>query len=102
MIPSRWKKLMQEILDGVQRELGSKVSAKAKVKLDSLRELLNHATTARKRKQFEQEVDSFVQGSRAVRAASERYIVKMGIPIIRAATAALKRAKLVFEKAKAK
>lgn len=93
---------MEEILDGIQRELGSKVSAKTKVKLDSLRELLNHATTARKRKQFKREIDSFVESTQAVRAASERYIVKVGIPILRATTATLKRMIRVLKKAKNK
>jgi hypothetical protein len=87
-----WQALMKELLDGVQRELGSRISRKAKDALDAFRKRLDETPGSRRRKRFEQELEAFLQSKRALRAATERYLCKRISPAIEAALAALKRA----------
>jgi len=83
---------MMELLDGVQRELGSGVPNKTKATLDAFRGRLDETSAARKRKRFERELEAFLQSKPALRAASERYVCEKIPPAIEAAVAAMMRA----------
>src|ERR1700730_17189256 len=92
MTISEWRALMLDLLDGVQRELGSMVQTETKATLDAFREHLDESSALRKRKRFEQELEAFLQSSPALRGASERYVCEKIPPAIDAAVAALMRA----------
>ena len=83
---------MMELLDGVQRELGSAVPNKTKAALDTFRGRLEETSTARRRKRFEGELEAFLQSKPALRGASERYLGERIPPAIEAAVAAMMRA----------
>jgi len=83
---------MMELLDGVQRELGSAVPNKTKAALDAFRERLDEISVVRKRQRFERELEAFLQSKPALRAASERYLCERIPPAIEAAVAAMMRA----------
>jgi len=93
---------MEELLDGVQQELGSTVPIKTKVALDTFRKRLDETLVARRRKRFEQELEAFLQSKRALRAAAKRYLRKKIPPAIEAAVAVMKQALAVLAKYKTK
>jgi hypothetical protein len=102
MTLSQWKEVMEELLDGVQQELGSTVPIKTKVALNTFRRRLHSTLVARRRKRFEQELEAFLQSKRALRVAAERYVCKKIPPAIEAAIAVLKRAQRLLAKGKGK
>jgi len=102
MTLSQRKACMEELLDGVQQELGSTVPIKTKVALDTFRKRLHGTTVARRRKRFEQELEAFLQSKRALQAAAERYLCKKIPPVIEAAVAVMKRALPLLAKDKTK
>jgi hypothetical protein len=102
MTLSEWKAVMEELLDGVQQELGTAVPIKTKVGLDTFRKRLRGTLVARRRKRFEQELEAFLQSKRALRAAAKRYLRKKIPPAIAAAIAVMKRAQLFLAKHKTK
>ncbi len=83
---------MEELLDGVQRELGSTVLIRTKAALDAFRKRLAETRVARRRKRFEKELEAFLQSDRALRAATVRHLRKKMPPVIEAAVAALNEA----------
>jgi hypothetical protein len=93
---------MEELIDGVQRELGSTIPTKTKVALHTFRKRLDENLGARRRKRFEQELEAFLQSKRALRAAAKRYLRKKMPPAIKAAISALKRARRLLAKARRK
>jgi uncharacterized protein (DUF2267 family) len=90
---SQWKATMEELIDGVQRELGSTIPTKTRAALHTFRERLEKNLGRRRRKRFEQELEAFLQSKPALRAASKRYIRKKMRPLIKATIATLKRAR---------
>jgi hypothetical protein len=89
---------MIELLDGVQRELGSAISNKTKAALDAFRERICETSAAPRRKRFERELEAFLQSKPALRAASERYVCEKIPPAIEAAVGALMRALPLLKK----
>jgi hypothetical protein len=89
---------MEELIDGVQQELGSSTPTKTRVALHTFRKRLDETLGRRKRKRFEQELEAFLQSKRALRAASKRYLRKKFRRVIKATTATLKRAQRLFAK----
>ncbi len=99
---SQWKATMEELIDGVQGELGSTIPTKTKVALHTFRKRLDENLGDRRRKRFEQELEAFLQSKRALRAASKRYLRKKIPPAIKAAIGALKRARRLLAQGKRK
>ena len=97
---SQWKATMDELIDGVQGELGSTIPTKTKVALHTFRKRLDENLGGRRRKRFEQELEAFLQSKRALRAASKRYLRKKMSPAIKAAIATLKRARRLLAQRK--
>lgn len=97
---SQWKATMEELINGVQQELGSPTPTKTRVALHTFRERLDENLGGRKRKRFEQELEAFLQSKRALRAASKRYLRKKIRRVIKATTATLKRAQRLLAKRK--
>jgi len=93
---------MEELVDGVQKELGPTVPVKTKVGLEAFRKRLRKPLIARRRKRFEQELEAFLQSERALRTAAQRYIRKKMPPIIKAAVAVMKQARALLGKDKTK
>jgi hypothetical protein len=92
MTSSDWKIWMEELINGVEQELRSTTPIKARVALHTFRGRVSRCRDLRKRKQFERELDAFLQSKPLLRGAARRYIRKIAPPIIKAALAALKRA----------
>jgi IS5 family transposase len=84
---------MEEIIDGVQGELGSTIPAKTRGALDTFRKRLEQNLGGRRRKRFEQELEAFLQSKRGLRAATKRYLRKRMRTVIKATIATLKRAR---------
>jgi hypothetical protein len=84
--------MIEDLLDGVERELRSSVPVKTRVALNAFRMRLSEGRVARRREHFEQELDTFLQSEPFLRAATKRYLRKKMLPAIAAAIAALKRA----------
>ena len=99
---SQWKATMEELIVGVQRELGSTIPPKTNVALHTFRKRLDENLGARRRKRFELELEAFLQSKRALRAAAKRYLRKKIPPTIKAAIAALNRARRLLAKGKRK
>jgi len=106
MTLSQWKSLMEELVDGIEQELGSTVAVKTKVALDTFRNRLDKILVARERKPFEQELEAFLQSKRTLRAAGERYMrkyIREKIhPALEALGAAIKRVRPLLGKNKMK
>jgi len=73
---------MEELIDGVQGELGSTIPTKTSVTLHTFRKRLDENPGTRRRKRFEQGLAAFLQSKRALRAASKRYLRKRMRPAI--------------------
>jgi len=106
MTLSQWKSLMEELVDGIEQEMGSTVAVKTKVALDTFRNRLHKIQVARERKPFERELEAFLQSKRTLRAAGERYMRKYirekVHPAIEALGVAIKRARPLLAKSKMK
>jgi hypothetical protein len=92
MARKNWKSNLAELLNGVQRELGSTIPAKTKLALNSLRKELKGAIPARKRKRFERELGAFLHSTHRLRTATRKYLRKKAFPALKDAASALKRA----------
>jgi uncharacterized protein (DUF2267 family) len=90
---SQWKTTMEELIDAVQRELGSTIPIKTRAVLHTFRKRLKENLGGRRRKLFEQELEAFLQSKPALRAASKRYLRKKMRQVMKAVTATLKRAR---------
>jgi len=84
---------MEELIDGVQGEMDSRVPTKTRAALHTFRKRLEKNLGRRRLKRFEQELEAFLQSKPVLRAASKRYLRKKARPLIKAAIAALKRAR---------
>src|SRR5258708_29164875 len=90
---SQWKTTMEELIEGVQRELGSTILTKTRTVLHTFRKRLKENLGGRRRKRFEQELEAFLQSKPVLRAASKRYLRKKMRQVMKAAIATLKRAR---------
>jgi Skp family chaperone for outer membrane proteins len=80
---------MEELLDGVQQELGSTVPAETEIALNDLRRRLEKHLTAPRRKRFKQELETLFERKPGLKAAANRYLRKKVPAAIAAAEAAL-------------
>lgn len=80
---------MEELLDGIQEELGSTVSTETAVALNKLRQRLEKPLIASRRKRFERELKALLESKRGLKAAANRYLRKKVPAAIAAAEAAL-------------
>jgi len=86
---SQWKPSFEELIDGVQGEVGMPIPA-----LDEFRARLNHAAAdPQGRKHFEDELEAFLQSQPFLREAATRYQSKKASRLIGAATEALSHAR---------
>jgi hypothetical protein len=92
MTSSTWKIIMEDLLDGVERELRSSVPVKIRVALNTFRLRLSESRVAKRRKHFEQELEAFLQSEPFLRAATKRYLRKKIPSAIERAVATIKRA----------
>jgi hypothetical protein len=97
---SEWKATMEELIDGVQGELGSAIPTKTRAALLTFRKRLEENLGERRRKRFEQELEAFLQSKPALRAASKRYLRKRIRTVIKATITTLKRARRVLAQRK--
>lgn len=100
LIRLQWKATMEELIDGVQGELGFTIPTKTRAALHTFRKHLEENLGGRRRKRFEQELEAFLQSKRALRAASKRYLRKKMRRTIKAVTATLKRARRLLAQRK--
>jgi hypothetical protein len=85
---SEWKAVLDDLIEGVQGEVGMAIPA-----LDKFRVRLNEAAPdAQKRKHFEDELEAFLQSQPFLREAATRYQGKKAAQAIESATALLGRA----------
>jgi hypothetical protein len=93
---------MEELLDGIQQELGSTVSTETVVALNKLRQRLEKPLIAPRRKRFEQELKALLESKRGFKAAANRYLRKKVPAAIAAAEATLEAAQELLAKLKRK
>lgn len=93
---SDWKRCLEDLLDGVAREIRTTARTETKIALRRFRARLDKITVAREREQFERELGNFLQSEPCLRDAGTRYIRKKLPPIVEAAVATLKRAQRVL------
>jgi len=85
---SEWKAVFQDLIDGVQGEVGMAIPA-----LNEFRARLNEvAPDAQKRRHFEDELEAFLHSQAFLREAATRYESKKASQAIEAATAVMARA----------
>jgi hypothetical protein len=85
---SQWKATFNELIDGVQAEVGMPIPA-----LEEFRARLNDAApVAEQRKSFEDEAEAFLDSQPFLREAASRYLGRKVSSAIQAATAAMKEA----------
>lgn len=84
-----WKDTMKDILDGVERELCPSTPIKTRADLTAFRMCLDESPMVRRRKQFEQELEAFLQSKPFLRAAGKRYLRKKLIPALEMVTAVM-------------
>lgn len=94
---SDWKALMQDLLGGIEKELGSPVAI-----FQSFRGRLNEDGIARKRKQFERDLEAFLESKPFLRAATRRYLRKKAEPALETANVLLRRAEALLAQWKSK
>lgn len=97
MTVSDWKALMQDLLDGIEKELGSPVST-----FQLFRERLNEHRIAPKRKQFERDLEAFLESKPFLRAATRRYLRKKAEPALETANVLLRKAEDLLAQWKSK
>jgi hypothetical protein len=97
---SHWKAMMEELLDGVQQELGSGISNETRTEIHSLRQRLDESLPARSRKRLELELEEFLHSELVLQAATERYLGKKTVSAIEAAETTLKQAEAILQKAR--
>jgi hypothetical protein len=96
------KKVMDDLLDGALEELSPSAPRGARAALNELRARLKPIRTTRKLRRFEREVETFLQSKPFLRAATQRYLDKKALRLLKAANAALKRAYAAILKYKSK
>jgi len=97
MTTSEWKVLQTDLIHGVEQELGAPIPT-----LESFRARLNEKDVARKRKQFERDLEAFLQSKPFLRAATERYLRKKAQPALEAANIALEKAEKILAQYKSR
>jgi len=86
---SEWKTIFQELIDGVQGEVGMPISA-----LEEFRARIdNAAPIPEKRKLFEDDIEAFLASQPFLREAASRYLGKKSSEAIESANALLERAR---------
>jgi hypothetical protein len=70
-----WKSLIIGSIDGLERQLGSSASKRARSQLGELRECASKAATAKARKLCERRLDSLAESSPCFRGAARRYVL---------------------------
>jgi len=99
---AEWQIAMEGLISGIERELRSRISARTRLALNAFRVRLKGCRIAARRKRFEQDLESFIGGDSAVRAAAKRHLGAAAIMAIERATTALKRAEKVLAQSKAR
>lgn len=84
-----WKKVMDDLIDGVEQELRYPARIRIKGSLNVFRTRLKEVRTARSRTHFEQDLEAFLKSKPFLRGAAERYVCKRMIPALDAATQAI-------------
>jgi hypothetical protein len=80
---SQWKAVWQDLIDGVQGELGIRVPA-----LDKFRARLDEARLSQERKPFDQEIEAFLDSQPFLREAAQRYLSKKASGLLEKASIA--------------
>jgi hypothetical protein len=97
-----WKRTMEDLLDGVERELRSfSVPSRTRLGLSAFRTRLRAGRVVGGRKRFEQELEAFIESNSLVRAAAVLYLQSIMVPAVEAANAALKKAEKALARIKA-
>ncbi len=98
MTSSEWKDVMDDLLDGVEREVRFSARAKIKSSLNEFRTRLKEILTIQQRRHFEKELEAFLQSKPFLRGAAERYVCKKLIPALESATEAMTKANRILTK----
>jgi hypothetical protein len=80
---------MEELLDGIQQELGSTVSIESEAALNALRQRLKKPLIASRRKRFQKELNALFESKPGLKTAADRYLRKKVPAAIATAEAAL-------------
>jgi hypothetical protein len=93
MTIAEWKTCMGDLVDGVERELRRTAPLKTKLALETFKCRLAMDPVARRRRPFERELEAFIQSTKGLQSAAERYIGRILPPALEAAAATLERAR---------
>jgi hypothetical protein len=102
MESSQWKRVMEDFLDGIERQLPSSAPARTTLALNAFRLRLKAPRVAGGRKRFEQELEAFIDKNLAVRGAAERHLSTTMVRSVEAADVALRRADKILARARAR
>jgi len=91
---------MEELISGIERELGSSTPSRATLELNALRVRAKARRIVRGRKRFEQELETFIAKNAAVRSAAVRHLGTSMTAAIIQANAALKKADKLIARTK--
>ena len=69
-----WQRTMEEFISGIERELLPPTSSEIRMALNAFRVRLTARRLAGGRRQFEEQVESFIAKNDAVRDAAERHL----------------------------
>lgn len=89
---------MEELLSGIERELGSTAPVEGLVTIKVFRARLDEDRTSRKRKQFERDLEAFIESKPYLKVAARRHLRKQIRPTVKAALVALERANVILAK----
>ena len=82
MKPSEWKNFAIGLIDGLERQLSSSAPKTARLRLAELRESINKAATAEKRKSWERRLDRLAESTPFFKGVARRYVgTRMDIAI---------------------
>jgi hypothetical protein len=93
---------MEDLLEGAERELRSSVPTKTRAALNAFRVRLRARRVAGGRKNFEEELEAFLQGDCLLRAATERHLGKQVKLASERVVAVLKKIEEVLAKVRTK
>jgi hypothetical protein len=95
---SAWKESTAEFLDGIERELGSTAPAESVAALNVFRMRLGDDRTLRRRKQFDRDLEVFLESKPYLKVAARRHLRKKIGPAVKSAMILLERANVVLAK----
>jgi hypothetical protein len=102
MTGSGWKRSVEDLLDGVERELGASPPIRAHLALEAFRKRLADGRITRRREKIEQDLETYLESEPFLKVAANRHLRKIVVPAVKEALEAIALAETVLAKAKTK